>query len=514
MNLISRNVIIHPVSKINNIERFGYHQDGSFESLGTAALKLRLSADKPITKAVPPEIELQISRGILTPTDTEYIRAILQRTPEVASSAGYLLQGIETPAARRKIAERNSQAHIDLGQLLSPFSEKEKAILTQNLGEFQLTDGCTVGCAWCGVNALRRTTTAFSLQSVVKFAHEYGNLSKNAGLYSASDPFDWVEGDYTYLDIHAVWGIYSKSEPFVSTAVPLGTEFSILRFVEAQYEALRKSSILDGSNFRFSRTDRNAERVDQMLNILRLRGLNEDFLNTIRISDVSDKKVAHIGYFINHRDRDDIYDNPGITCKDCIVITPSAIRGKTMEAYTKTSPKGMREWTIAPGEMQVPVYRIRQDYYGSDFAENQDVGTVPFSILPDVKILHVKDGEVVDEEVVRSIGRTALAFCFTAWNMHDLGAKLTSDQVDYFLNNFPGGLRSIEKHLIDFERRYLTMKDESTPLLDDPNQIAIKIAREYESMTRGELRNAKKAVETLKKRRRTFLGLQTPIPYY
>src|SRR3989344_9369611 len=470
------------------LEIFGFQPGKPFKSIGATGLERHLAVQFPDSpKPIPIEIDALLNQSALPPEDERYARTILQIDPantDLAQSVGFLLKEANTTLSRRKLLERGSQLTVSLDDVLAPFSEDERVILTQNLGSVQLTDGCTVGCAWCGLNALRQTTRAFSLESVNNLANKSGRGNPFGSLYWESDPFDWVEGGYSYLDLHSTWSLQTGAPPFVSTAVPPGSEFSILRFIEATDEAIKLLDTPDiishAQRFRFSRTDKNTDRLEHMLRILRHRRVSEEFMKNMLISELDSDHIQNIGYFIKHPDRDEIRDNPGITCQDAVVISPNkGVTGITMEAYTQNTPKGMSEWVISPGKMTVPLILSRTQYDTSDLPTTVNPNFVAFSFVPPVTLLHVEDGKVKKRERVHSVGREAYTFVLAAYNLRRLNISLESEGRDTLLANFPAQIDGFKRCVRGYKGKFNTRKYNATDLLEDPNEEAVRILRAF-----------------------------------
>ena len=100
----------------------------------------------------------------------------------------------------------------------------------------QLNLGCSIGCPFCGVSAPKLTSQSqyFSFSDLLKVTAQFATPSfkaNNSFLYWASDPFDWhdtVGGrTFHYPDAHAAVAKFGRYKPYVSTAVPSGSEVLI-----------------------------------------------------------------------------------------------------------------------------------------------------------------------------------------------------------------------------------------------------------------------------------------------
>jgi hypothetical protein len=97
---------------------------------------------------------------------------------------------------------------------------------------YQLTEGCSIGCNFCGAGAMRGVKRAFSYEELEFLAHlSAGSFAKNRSLlYYASDPFDWTgklrwdSRGLGYPAAHFLFAMASGYKPGVSTAIPAGQE--------------------------------------------------------------------------------------------------------------------------------------------------------------------------------------------------------------------------------------------------------------------------------------------------
>src|SRR3989338_2149824 len=424
--------------------------------------------------------------SLLPTQDKAYVRDILEinsQDPELRKSVRYILEAAETIRTRRKMRERQNPRGVSLEDVLAPFSSREKRLIVTSLAGVQLTDGCTVGCAWCGFEAKRRVTKAFDLESLKHFSGSYGRGMKHGFLYFASDPFDWVDGEYTFTDVHSVWSKNTRSFSYVSTAVPEGAEFSVIRFIETTFQ-LDELNRLDNLAFpslaqqiRLSRTDRNAARIEHMLNILRIRGVSENFIRKIFVLDLSEA-VQAIGYFIGQAGQGvlNVKDNIGIMCMDGVVISPDkGVRAMTMEVPTKKSPMGIREWAITPGDMTVPGLCYRERYSGALWTVRGKL--VPFALLPPVELLHIRNGRIIAEETIQSVGRDALTFALISQDLRELTSLLLEER-EGFLKSFSNGAEDVAVQVTALREEFVKRKVDCLAG-DCDDQEAVEIARVY-----------------------------------
>lgn len=474
---------------------FGYNPGEEFTSLGKLTLYDRLFPEFtrtgkyiiPDLTSSHPEISSMLSSSLLPLDDQTYIRAIIDADPinsTLQESVTYLLSQANSERGQRKIKERYSQKPVDLGEMLASYSHSERLLIAENLGGIQLTDGCTVGCEWCGINALRRTTTAFSFDSIGTFLTETdGHLLAEPTLYFASDPFDWNDGDYTYLDLHPMVSFYlpQRQGSYISTAVPLGSEFSILKFTEALYEAYKACPEQDKPQhrevIRFSLTDRNSERIKHMLRILKERGVSDEFIEHVAILDHTGDNVVNQGYFIKHPKRDIHKDSIGISCFDGVVISPTTgAKAYSTEVCTQANPQGWVQWDLPPGEMHIPLYKhISPADNPLQFENGQPV---LFHLLPKTQIMQVREGQVTGTYELNSVGKDALTFALAARNIGYLAEEFQDPELVALFKDYPDMVDLLKQQLRirkhEYEKRKVSYLQQTQDSKVD--QEAVEIA--------------------------------------
>lgn len=474
----------------------GLHNEQSFHSPAGELLEAKLLHqldEAPVTvdgQTADREIHLMLD-GSLTPVpDKEYVRAILEidsSNQALRESVRYLLEAGNKDRIRRKMRERQNQQTVSLEDILSPFSDGEKRLLSANLAAVQLNDGCTVGCAWCGLEANRRVTKAFDLDSLRQFSGKYGREIKRGALYFASDPFDWTDGEYTFTDVHSIWSRNAGYFPYVATAVPEGAEFSVIRFMETAFllEELNRHNDSEfpslARSIRLSRTDRNSARIEHVFSILRARGVSEDFIRKVFVLNLDAQTIENVGHFIKHPDRDAMSakDSTGIMCMDGVVISPDkGVRAMTMRVPTKRNSMGIGELSVAPGKMTIPAYCHRDYYSGSLWTVRGKLA--PFALLPSVKLLHVRNGRIIAEEIIQSVSRDALTFVLVTQDLEALGSCLQPDSRDDFLRSFIHGSRDVAEQVEVLRKGFATRAAACLDRVAGCEDLeAVEIAREY-----------------------------------
>lgn len=123
--------------------------------------------------------------------------------------------------------DKNSPAPSGkLESIIGQFSNEQIRLIMSNVGAIELTDGCSIGCGFCGFEAnkgIRDYIQPEVFRALVKrFKEELRETGPS--LYYASDPFDYNFEGLTYPDIHQIVLSELGYNPYVSTAVPKGTE--------------------------------------------------------------------------------------------------------------------------------------------------------------------------------------------------------------------------------------------------------------------------------------------------
>lgn len=497
-------------------EKFAYREGAEYQSLANFILRGRLNSRK-VSQRIDSEAEgilALLADSPIPDGDKGYVEAIIRQDPrnsKLLSSVGFLLEAANSPLARRKTEERNNQAQIELDSILAPFSTNERIILAQNLFGVQLTEGCTVGCSFCGLKALRQTNFAFSFRSLGKFSLEYKPfLKREMSLYLASDPFDWKDGDYSYTDVESLWDVQTTVPPFTSTAIPLATEFTVLRFLEYLYQVdlLARNVKLGGwvaDDFRFSITEGNQERAEHILEILRQRKVDKSFLEAVQTNDLTKKdKIVRQGYWIKYPDRDIVNDSVGISCMDGVVFTPAGIKAMVSEICTIANPKGLAEWDIKPGYMRVPRFIHIDDGYSYHGFKTQEQLTevlqadVPeiFALLPKAKIIEARDGIITGEKEIDSLRREALTFGLAAINVAHINNSLA--KAWKWFRRHPKSLEAISCQLRELERQLSIRINDSRELSSDASDPeAITVAEKLAQMANKNFSTTLSAIEEL-----------------
>lgn len=254
-------------------------------------------------------------------------------------------------ATLEKIIERKREIYPPKSESLpleleKKFSERELRCIFLHIQAIQLTYGCSIGCAFCGLDAVKNVREHIPYSQLANLFKRYALELANSRpfLYWASEPADYVskEGieDKTYADVHQLAVQYAGYDPYI-------TSFQ-----------LRDPKWLDFMGKSFSRTGK-----DIMNRRLSVFGLNETQLTQLRrnvstgerrvdfVGEVAPNKTVRqlkgIGYSINERENDDEILVSGIACFSGPLLTPRGLYNLVTIPISEEYPQGI---IIAPIE--------------------------------------------------------------------------------------------------------------------------------------------------------------------
>ncbi len=118
-------------------------------------------------------------------------------------------------------------------EFLKGFTEKERAKLARSIEGFEFTEGCSLACPNCGLNARPGVHASMNFGDLVYFFRRYGKgISREFYPYHASEPLDWKQGLRDYMDIHQMVVFYCQAELFLSTGYPKGAKEILLKLLK------------------------------------------------------------------------------------------------------------------------------------------------------------------------------------------------------------------------------------------------------------------------------------------
>ena len=398
----------------------------------------------------------------LTPRNALFVEGILNIEEGIAPPGEYLdlltsiidLIGNNPDRTKRLTEERRSAERVDMMELMAPFNAAERRRIARNLHTIQMTDGCTVGCPWCGAEAKRKVDKAFSFDSFTEFMRRYGKLlPQRVYLFGDSDPFDWIseDGRNDYLHLADLFLENAKNRYlYTSTAVPQGSELAVFRLLlfyhQRVMEKLENDQEID-MGFRFSQTKNNRGRIDKIMQALRNFGVSDEFLR--RMIEIVDRDpdedngvkgdIKNVGYFIKHQNADErIRDMVTIFTRDGLAFSPPSIKrisrqaimiggigSESLEAVTPENSVGLRRIKIVPGQLEIPNRLWVHDYAWALGRK----GNTFFKMLPKHSYHVYREGKLVGVKVVESVRRDALSFALAISNLQVLSDLFLSPEV-------------------------------------------------------------------------------------
>jgi hypothetical protein len=428
--------------------------------------------------------------------DVHLIEAFVQYekddSPLLADTVSLLESNWEK--AQEKRAERLSAQEVDMMEIIEQFNPKERIIIAKNLTTWQMSDGCTVNCSFCGLMAKREIERSFSLDSAKKFWGTYGSYfpkDQVKTVYDKSDNFDWLSRDGRHSGADLINEFASSVKDgrlFISTAVPEGSEVSIVRSILDFYQKIgemrqdKEKKLKYFSAFRFSRTKDNKDRIDKIIKIAIDMGIPEGFLREViniddKIENCSKKEkgyIVKVGYLIKHPNREeDGADMYGIKNPKGLCISPSGITSESEEIATLNNRVGLKSVKLVPGSLEIAEHLDLENYkHVLDKEENF------LPIIPKHTYKVYNDGEFTGIKTVESVRRDAMAFDFAFINLLNFSDFCCSERGRKLLNKSGSRCRFINEIKNDFIPRYEERKRSCLALFPtETDQQAVRIAK-------------------------------------
>ncbi len=250
-----------------------------------------------------------------------------------------------------------------------------------NLAKIQLTNGCSNQCSYCYLNT-PQLSAQMSFGTVKAIASSLKTYPRSTILaYASSDPFDYQDGDKTFMDCFKVLKEEANIDNLVvNTALPKGKEKQVEEFISDH--CLRA---LGGckDQFRLSLNEKNEQRMSEVvltvIERLKTSGLTDREVNTV-LGEPIKELLPHLyqprsqvacrvgvlrmnpiiankaGRLFNWPDRDRLNSLATVECKDGVVITPFGFYGLASVAVTSKHQSGVWQWKITGENQKIPVY--------------------------------------------------------------------------------------------------------------------------------------------------------------
>ncbi|MEI6498502.1 MAG: hypothetical protein WCO23_00920 [bacterium] len=373
---------------------------------------------------------------------------------------------------------------IDIMEQMSQFSPEEQDLIVSNLQQIQLTDGCNGRCPFCFMGTKKGIEAKYSFSSLEAFFEKYGSKIKRGvelDLYWDSDPFDYQDGEHTYLDVVKLLDKYGlASRVFTSTAIPVGGQKQFVEFALYCADKYFKHELYGWQDVRISIGRHNARRVQSTFDYIRktligqgisLENINAFMDATFNFGARADEDMMKSGDLI--KDADPYRDLESPACIDATILSPEHPRSIVLVATTVYNPSGQHDFLLEPGKVANTIPRLTRKIKYAESANPGDSSlrkeiagrVVSGDIFLDQPRL--ADGSPMDYEKLDmpEVERTALA--------------LSRDCLafDFFIRTLPSyeniynGQDLIEKYLrvalVEFEKRKTSTGEE----IDMANEI-------------------------------------------
>lgn len=358
--------------------------------------------------------------ALLIDKDREFANTLIQKLEEApvntvtrAAYVGLQLLLDQDKITRAKTTRRFSVKKIDLfRQNLGRFTRKELFKILESCHLIQMTDGCTVACSWCYLNAQPYIQFAISFDSIRRFIKKFSRiLPEPMRFYWATDPLDWYDGEKSYIDLVEEYGkaTANKKNIVTTTSLPMGTEFTFLRliqwfdknllfkqsqsFVDDKQHYL-KDNMVKGLYYKKSRsydvhslfdyyiknlfyyqkthhvlkiseTDANYRRLKAIFDVLKFMGISQGCLSWIEVETRDAGSVDGIrksGRAYAWENRDILLDSVSMACWDSTIVFPGKVGAMEMCGVTSKTQRGLEFWLLDQGKQVIPRGRALTNY--------------------------------------------------------------------------------------------------------------------------------------------------------
>jgi hypothetical protein len=249
---------------------------------------------------------------------------------------------------------------INLLEQFETFSESEREIILSQLVGIQLTEGCNGHCSFCLFGSSKGVESKYSFESIKSFFEKYRRYFKDSPtLYWASDPFDYRDGEYSFVDVYKFLREQGLSGG-LSTAMPKGGEDDFIKFMLNMFETESEEHIFL-PEMRLSVGKHNIQRVESTIKKLTDKLSNNGFVDSN--IDSMYRKYLTVAWRKNFyklgariKEHDDIKDFVTPACSDGVIISPKNVRAIMVTTPTIYEPSGEKSIVLEPGNVNVPVY--------------------------------------------------------------------------------------------------------------------------------------------------------------
>lgn len=124
-----------------------------------------------------------------------------------------------------KVSVNFERFKMEKGYSLNAFNAEQRKIIYDNLYAVELTEGCSIGCDFCGLDArigVGKSILFTTLKQISKEMPSRKIWEKGITLYDATEPLDYEQDGKHYFDVLDLFK--PKIKVATSTAVPNGKE--------------------------------------------------------------------------------------------------------------------------------------------------------------------------------------------------------------------------------------------------------------------------------------------------
>lgn len=223
----------------------------------------------------------------------------------------------EVVAKKRKIYGEVSPESLPL-ELQEKYDDDELQIIMTNLRAIQLTFGCSKGCPFCGVDAVKGVRDSIAYGQLANMFQRYGDSISYAKpvLYWASEPSDYEFEDRTYQDVHQLAHEYAGYSPHITTKESSNEDW-------LEYIKNRGNTRLSG----FGMTEDKIELIQQK--VPWVVGVGSEHSKGMGVS------AKNFDYF-----EDDKKKRMGVACHDGLLMTPRGLYNMAVVPISRENPQG------------------------------------------------------------------------------------------------------------------------------------------------------------------------------
>lgn len=358
--------------------------------------------------------------ALLIDKDREFANTLIQKLEEApintvtrAAYLGLRLLLDQDKITRAKTTRRFAVKKIDLfKQNLSRFTHKELSKILESCHLIQMTDGCTVACSWCYLNAQPYIQFAISFDSIRRFIKKYSRvLPEPTRFYWATDPLDWYDGGKSYVDLVEEFckATANRKNIVTTTSLPMGTEVTFLRLIqwfdknllfkqsqsfvddkqhylkdnmmkELYYKKSRSYDVHSLFDYyiknlfyyqkthhvlKISETDANYRRLKAIFDVLKFMGISQGCLSWIEVEtrDVGNiDGIRKSGRAYAWENRDIVLDSVSMACWDSTIVFPGKVGAMEMCGVTSKTQRGLEFWLLDQDKQVIPRGRALTHY--------------------------------------------------------------------------------------------------------------------------------------------------------